>query len=264
MRMSLPLAFIAPVDLYEPDVQAVINAIQSTGVTLSPVQKEACNNRILNLKKDEIWNDLIAYWGLLGGTAASHAINWRSPGVYNMTWTSNVTHSSNGVMSTTGGYGDTGYNASLGTLTTSTHFGFYSRTNSAADSADMGVIFGSNEWAPYSRWSDGNFYYGVPGATFGFAVSPGSDGPIRFAAAPGTNASFVMRHGAVVRQTTINPGSVKVINANLWVMGRNLGIAYPSARQYASFQLGVAPTQAQAIADSTSEQAYQFDLGRAV
>ena len=46
----------------------------------------------------------------MGGTAGAHAVNWRTPGTYNMTWYNSPTHSANGVQFGGTAHGRTGYN----------------------------------------------------------------------------------------------------------------------------------------------------------
>jgi hypothetical protein len=256
-------------DAYEPDVQAVIDAIQATGVGLSTDLKQACNDRIAAFKARGIWEKLIYYYGFLGGTAAAHAINWRSPGVYNVTWNGGVSHSSLGAQGSSAGYGDTGYNPYQGPLTTSMHLASYCRTESAAEIIDMGLD-NSNVGGTYrqlkilNRWTDGICYFDPVSrittsnsSSLGLMCGSIDDGE-----------GFIARNGTVLTSATVAAQSIKIpdFDKTFWIMGANAnpGIQYLSNRSYGSFSLGDAFTQAEAIGNYLDEQVYQTALGRQV
>jgi hypothetical protein len=93
---------------YDIDAQAVITAIEATGVTLTISQKNACNSRVLAFKANGTWTSLNFYYGFLGGTANSHRINWRSPGTSDITWVGSPNHSAAGSAPVSASnYGDT-------------------------------------------------------------------------------------------------------------------------------------------------------------
>lgn len=116
---------------YDTDAQTVITAIEATDAgALSTGQKNAINARILALKAQSKWTDLVAYYGYIGGTAASHAINWKNPGTYDITWQGGITHSATGVLfNGTTGCGDTGINDNTVLNLDAVTIGAYSRTN---------------------------------------------------------------------------------------------------------------------------------------
>jgi hypothetical protein len=116
---------------YDADAVTVINAIEATDAgALSTGQKNAINARILALKAQSKWANMVAYYGYVGGTAASHAINWKTPGTYNITWNGGITHSATGVLfDGSTGYGDTGINDNTVMNLDTFSIGGYSRTN---------------------------------------------------------------------------------------------------------------------------------------
>jgi hypothetical protein len=129
---------------YDTDAQTVITAIEGTGVTLTTPQKDAINDRILALKAQSKWTNMKAYYGYVGGTAAAHAINWKSPGTFNITWAGGLTHNANGVTGNgSSGYGDTGINDNAVLTLDDVTIGGYSRTSSATGFL-MGVTEGAN------------------------------------------------------------------------------------------------------------------------
>nr|WP_290224360.1 hypothetical protein [Trichocoleus desertorum] len=280
--IGVGLLQVATTSAYDPDAQAVISAIEATGVTLSPTQKTACNNRILAHKADQTWAKLIGYYGFLGGTAASHAINWKSPGTYNLTYIGTISHSANGVQASgSGSAANTEYNfASAGLLTRSAHLACYSRTNIAETSCDMGALeyypaFGSvKAMGLYLRWSTGELIYsGIDQIQFGIAASTGATVAAHtFDSGSNGKAFRVIQSGSAIYTATITGvASLTELNAPLYLMNRsNVNAPDPAAydrvssRQFGSFQFGYDFTQSEAIASSNSEQAYQTDLGRQV
>lgn len=115
---------------YDTDAVAVITAIEATGPTLTTGQKNAINGRIVALKAQSKWTNMKAYYGFVGGTAAAHAINWKSPGTFNITWNGTITHSATGVLfDGSTGYGDTGLNDNTVLGLDDVSIGGYSRTS---------------------------------------------------------------------------------------------------------------------------------------
>lgn len=95
---------------YDAAAVAGIAAVEATGASLTVAQKDAANTFIVGMKAQGIWTGTDCLWMILGGTAAAHAVNWRQPGTYNMTWVNSPTHSANGVQYGGTAYGRTGYN----------------------------------------------------------------------------------------------------------------------------------------------------------
>lgn len=87
------------------DATRVINAIEGTGVTLSATVKTAILIFFDALQLAGILDQLVCYYGFVGGTAKAHAINWINPKLHRLTYFGTLTHSSNGVL----GDGSTGY-----------------------------------------------------------------------------------------------------------------------------------------------------------
>lgn len=113
---------------YDSDAQAIITAIEATDAgAQTSAKKTAINDFVVSVKAASIWSSMIAVYGYIGGTAASHAINWKSPGTYNITWNGTLTHNANGVT----GDGSTGYgNTGILARTAGTNdYGLYSGNN---------------------------------------------------------------------------------------------------------------------------------------
>ena len=78
------------------DASKVIDAVRSTGVIVTPAIMHYAHYLISNMKAIGTWDLCTAVYGFVGGTANSHAINWKTIGTYNLTYSGTITHSSNG------------------------------------------------------------------------------------------------------------------------------------------------------------------------
>lgn len=94
---------------YDADAAAGIAAVLAAGGTLTDAQKTACNTLIVGMKAQGIWTNTPLLYLLVGGTSGAHAVNWRTPGTFNMTWTNSPTHSASGVAYSGTAHGRTGF-----------------------------------------------------------------------------------------------------------------------------------------------------------
>lgn len=95
---------------YDADALTAFAAVEATGVTLTTPQKTAANTFIVGLKENSLWTGIDLLYMCIGGTSASHAVNWKTPGTYNITWYNSPTHNANGVQFGGTAHGRTGYN----------------------------------------------------------------------------------------------------------------------------------------------------------
>ena len=77
---------------YDPDVQSFITAAALTDTT----QKSALDDLVLDLKAAGLWTKMKALYPIVGGVAASHAVNLKTPGTYNLSFTAGWVHGSTG------------------------------------------------------------------------------------------------------------------------------------------------------------------------
>ena len=121
---------------FDTDAQAFITAAAIT----DPTQQSAINTLVVALKGYSIWTKFTAIYPIVGGSASSHAVNLKTPGTFNLTFATGVTHSSTGMVGNgTTGYADTNFTPSInGMLLNSAHLGFYSRTDLNTYQVEMG------------------------------------------------------------------------------------------------------------------------------
>ena len=106
----------------DSDAQAFLTAASITNI----VQQKAVNDLVIALKGYSIWTKMKALYPVVGGTAARHAINLRTPGTYNLSFTAGWTHSSTG-MTPTNAYANTSLVPSSVLSQNNTHISYYSR-----------------------------------------------------------------------------------------------------------------------------------------
>jgi hypothetical protein len=248
-------------------IQDVIEAIEATGVILTEAQKTACGNRITAAKANGSWDKRIGFYGFLGGTAASNAINWKSPGTYDLVWSGEVAHSPLGVAGNgVNAYGATGFNPSAFELLTSkSSLSFYSRTNNADMVYDAGIRRGGNQWSIHLRWSNGICYFDSP-LTPSRLSSGVADSLGAFTGSIKDTEAFFMKRDALIVAGNVPIGDVSIFDASLDFMRANAddGSFRYSTRQYGLFAFGYELTQAQVLGEHEAEQAYQSALGRSV
>lgn len=253
---------------YDTNAQAVITAIQNTGLTLSTAQKDACNARIVAMKNSQVWEKRITYYGFLGGTAAAHSINWKSPGTYNLVWNGSVNHSGNGVQGDgSTGYADTLFNPQVAGLGANFHFHFYNRTDNPAAIADAGIRdtrVSDQQLTTHLKWTDSQIYFDAP-LTRRISTSAGSILGTIIESITATNA-FISIKGVTKISVDVPNANLNAFNLNIHFLRRNANdnnLNY-SNRQYSAFGFGYELTQAQASSEHESEQTYQSALGRSI
>ena len=248
---------------FDPDAQAFITAAAIT----DPTQQNAINTLVLALKGYSIWTKFKAIYPIVGGVASSHAVNLKTPGTFNLTYATGVTHSSTGMV----GNGSTGYaNSNLNPFSSltlnSTHISFYSRTATITNSQrDMGVYqvgdnpviaLGTNTGVEMSdHYNYNNRISGVIASATGFYL--GTRTTI-------TSHKLYKNGSALGTNTTVNANILP--NGNAFICGVNLttlGILY-STKQTAFASIGDGLTDTDAANYYTAVQAYQTTLGRQV
>ena len=120
--------------VYDADAVAFFTAASITDNT----QKSAVNTLVLSLKSANIWTKMKALYPVVGGVASSHAVNLKTPGTYNLSFATGWTHSSTGMTPNGATYADTFLVPSTALSLNNTHLSFYSRTNIAANTHQMG------------------------------------------------------------------------------------------------------------------------------
>jgi len=119
---------------FDPDAQAFITA---AGIT-DPIQQNAINQLVLDLKGYSIWTKMKALYPFVGGTATTHKFNLKNPldanAAFRLSFLGGWTHSSTGALPNgTNGYANTFFSPSANSLEyNDNHLSYYSRTNATS------------------------------------------------------------------------------------------------------------------------------------
>jgi hypothetical protein len=243
----------------DPDAQAFITAASIT----DPTQQAAINTLVTDLKGYSIWTKFKAIYPIVGGTASSHAVNLKTPGTFNLTFTNAWTHSSTGMTPNgTSAYANTGLNDNTVLSLNSAHVSFYSRTNVDGAFCDIGnfdaaTTSGTNIFSKLT-----NIFYGrIHNENIGVSNSVSSLGLFLANRVSSTetrnfiNSTLKLQSGA----------SVTKLNYDIAIGARYRGFYdFYSPRQCAFASIGDGLTDTDAANFYTAVQAYQTTLNRQV
>lgn len=141
---------------YDADADTYFAALATAGVSLTTPEKEAYNDWVIAEKAAGRYSKYTAIYPFMGGTAAAHAINAKSPGTNNITFSAGWTHTANGIQGNgTTATGSTGVlAASLGL--NSIHLSLY--INQDANGYDFGVYGNSYSNLNIAGYGGNNIY----------------------------------------------------------------------------------------------------------
>jgi hypothetical protein len=245
------------------DAQAFITAASIT----DGIQKIAIYRLVTDLKGYSIWTKMKALYPVVGGTAASHAVNLKTPGTYNLTFTLGWTHSSTGMTPNgTSDYANTTITTSLLSLN-SGHLSYYSRTNSTGVMGEMGALRNTpNSYTDLGINSSGNGAYirfnngGVPtyianADSIGFYIG------LRTA----SNVLKLFKNGSSIQSLTTVSSATDATRPIYIGAINNQGTAINfTNRQCAFSSIGDGLTDTEAANFYTAVQTYQINLSRQV
>jgi hypothetical protein len=120
--------------ILDVDASKVIEAVRSTGVTITPAMMHYAHYLISNMKNIGTWQLSNAVYGFVGGTAASHKFNWKDlrdvDAAFRLTFSGTITHNANGMQGNgTTGYANTNLNPSLIISLNNQGYDFYIKDN---------------------------------------------------------------------------------------------------------------------------------------
>jgi hypothetical protein len=247
---------------YDTDAQAFFTA---TGIS-DTTQKNAVDALVVSLKADGIWTKCIAIYPFVGGTSATHAVNLKNPGTYDISWSGTVTHDSNGITGNgTDGYGNTGITPSSHLTLNDTHASLYCRTGggSTDNMHDFGCIDGSNTWRLSLRFFD-SFSSVIYGAAINNSRATAAGFGIQTRRS-NIDHEIYWNGTSQTTQTTDNTGSARP-GQPLYICCRNVdGTANTfSSRNYAFCSVGSGLTDTEAGNFATRVETFQDALSRGV
>lgn len=140
----------------DPDAATYLAAITTAGGTYTPTQQTAVNDLFVSLKAGgtgtSFYSRLVGMYPMVGGTGASHAINAKSPGTFDLTLYGGWTHTSSGMTAnSSNAYANTNINIDSDITFPGLHYSFRqtgtSPQNSGWDgyySSGEGKVWGLN------------------------------------------------------------------------------------------------------------------------
>lgn len=246
---------VTPTASTDADAQAFITAAGITDNT----QKSAINQLVVDLKGYSIWTKFKAIYPIVGGSASAHAVNLKTPGTHNLTFTSGWTHSSTG-MTPTNAYADSNLNVLSNLSQNSTHLSVYIRTNNSSNTV---AIAASRSTAPTL-----NLFPNFSGLSY-FRVNSNTDGGFSTGTshlglwvANRISSNETRNYRNTTRYVNSTP-STGLINQNVWIASSPDFADYYS-NQFAFASIGGGLTDTDASNFYTAVQAFQTTLSRQV
>lgn len=258
--------------LYNPDYTLVKNAIESTGVTLTPTQNNAGNTLVNQLQSYGLWSKQKALYGVLGGTAGAHKWNWKDPrdldAAFRLSFSTGWTHASTG-MTPSSAYADTFLNPTTAySVDDNLHLSFYSRTNaSTSNTCEIGCQTNSGTYNILSlRRGDNsnNTYYGINTISNFANFIDSNSAAFYIGTRTGTTINGFRNN---IKAATATGAATTRTNVKIVIGANNhstLGIIQYTLRQCAFASIGDGLTDTEAGNFYTAVQNYQTTLGRQV
>jgi hypothetical protein len=240
--------------------------ITATGITDDTI-KQAVDELVLDLKAASIWTKMTAVYPFVGGTSATHAVNLKSPGTFDITWGGTVTHDANGITGNgSTGYGNTGITPSTHTTLHDVHLSVYNRTNAGSNNA-WGCASSSAAnrlyLTPNSSGTILAYAYATTNGLNG-AVANGGRGFILMTRRSSTDFEGYQNGSSIDTETAGAGGSRPTLPLYLCAANTDLGTFSYSANNYAFASCGTSLTDAEVASFNTAVEAFQDFLGRGV
>ena len=251
-----------------PAGDADANAFIAAAAITDTTQKAAIDKLVVDLKGYGIWTKMKAIYPFIGGTAAQHKFNLRSPldtnAAFRLVFNGGWTHSATGALPNgTNAYANSFLIPSAQLLLNSTSVVYYSRTTSAT-----GNCFGAENAALANRilWqcSGGTNYVSLYTTPANYFSYNGTTLSMLIANRTASNLSNAWA-GNVKRATSTNP-SVGLTDTPIYIgcnNANNIPTAYSNA-QCAFSSIGDGLTDTEASNYYAAVQTFQTTLGRNV
>jgi len=245
-----------------PNRDSALAFIQAAGITDS-TQKSAITTLVSGLKSNGIWDKMKVIYPFVGGTDVSHSYNLKDTTVAQITWTSGVTHSSDGVQ---GKYGDTGVTpAALGLGRNDASLGFYTQNGwQLNQSFPLGVFKGSDSLAFYKAGGvPGSMYITINNSLSASTTMPATQAGFHQASRTLSTEISYKKDNSTVVSISVNSALPPEAVYNLWINQANAySTGYGGITSLVYFGLGLTDTQLDQM--NTLVTAYQTTLGRQV
>jgi len=254
---------------YDADAQAFITATGITDLT----QKNAINQLVIDLKGYSIWTKMKALYPFVGGTATTHKYNLKNPldtdAAFRLVFNGGWTHSNNGALPNgTNAWANTYFKSQANFINKdNAHYSFYSRTNLASTSVEIGADCNTSQQTLHTRHPDGKAYLlvnSVIGPPYTSAVVANSLGFYQ-ANRNALNTSSGWKNGIKLNEiaTTSSVNNLAFLSISAYNNAINIPSLF-SARQVAFTSIGDGLSDTESSNLNTAVQTFQTSLSRNV
>jgi hypothetical protein len=245
----------------DPDAQAFITAASIT----NPTQQSAINTLVVDLKGYSIWTKFKAIYPIVGGVASSHAVNLKTPGTFNLTFTTGWTHSATGMLPNgSSAYANTSLIPNSILSLNSTHISGYIRNNINSP----GPIISSEDAGSYNNglyiWpkqAANQYSIRVNDSFSDFAIVTYDVRGFHIAIRTGANVKKYRVNTTQIFNSTTNSSA---LNTSSMYIGASRNNANYFNNEIAFSSIGDGLTDTEAANFYTAVQAYQTTLSRQV
>ena len=242
----------------------------AAGIT-DTTQKSAVNTLVTDLKTANIWTKMKALYPFVGGTAAQHRFNLKSPGTTNadfyLDFIGGGTHGATGYLPNgTTAYADTKLIPSANFPTISDiSVGFYSRTNIAQTSSDIAAYQNSSKCIGFqTRWTDNTIYaQSYRDASPYNIVATNTDSSGLFTLSRTSTSSLKQYRNSTILGTSTASIEGSIPTNSICLSNNGNSGSYSSREQAFAF-IGNGLTDTETANLYTAVQAYQTTLNRQV
>lgn len=252
-----------------------MNFIINVGIT-DLNTKMALNDLCVDLKYHDIWNQCLAIYPFVGGTASTHKFNLKNPrntdAAYRLTFSGTWVHSSTGALPNgSTAYATTFVNALSSMTYNNNHLSYYSRTISANSSTE--TTMGSGDDNTGVKWIS---LFSRRSSNIG-GYDSGNNAPTNRASFTNTNGSgfYLGKANSTTGQLYKNgiQSATKVLtsglfsNTNITIGAINTianGLQFFSPKEFSYVSIGYGLTDNQAFQYNQIVQRFQISLARNV
>ena len=269
LRIAKSGAAIATFRIIDIDNDA-FTFLTAAGIT-NTTQRNAINKLVIDLKYYGLWTKQRAIYPVVGGVAASHAVNLKTPGTYNLTFTGGWVHSANGMTPNgTSDYANTGLipSTALSSINNNS-FSFYNKTSNAySNSPTHGIIPATITDRMYVSDASPTGYYicGTENVSFNVSYSNVNRQGFYTAVRTASNSRKTYRNGVVVGSNTGNDTGGALSSISFFIGAANgpyIASTYTN-NQIAFASIGDGLTDTDALNFYNIVQRYQTNLSRQV
>lgn len=209
----------------DPDASKIVEVLNldPSGVRLTQAQVNYVHYLVSNLKATGMWQNSIAIYGFVGGTAYKHQWNWKDlrnlDAAYRLTYEGSQTHDANGVRNTTSSGNSliTNINQTSGFNANNFHFSFYTNLVSTTIADDMGLIItaGAEAYILAANNNNANLqrFIALPGNTLSTTQSIKTG--FYTGSKINTNSSAILRSTFLTSTATLSASSGSNVNVRL-------------------------------------------------